>query len=122
MGGTPISGATASSYTRVDVQADDAGSYSVLVTNAAGTVTSVDALLTVSPPLPLRFDLISVLPDNRIRFVLSGEPGNYVIETATDLGAWSTFTNLSIATGPVEFIDDSSPNAPRRFYRAKSGP
>ncbi len=121
LNGAPISGGTASSYTRIGVQTNDAGSYSVVVTNLAGTVTSAAALLTVSPPLPLRFDLISVLPDHRIRFVLSGEPGNYVIESTADLSAWSTFTNLSIVTGPVEFIDDSSTNAPRRFYRAKPG-
>ena len=75
----------------------------------------------MSPLLPLKFDLISLLPDNRIRFVLSGEPGNYLIETSADLSGWSTFTNLSIVSGAVEFVDDSSTNAPQRFYRAKPG-
>ena len=119
--GAPIAGATASSYTRLGVQTSDAGDYSVVVTNAGGTVTSADALLTVSPPLPPRFDLISMLPDNRIRFVLSGEAGNYLIETSADLSGWSDFTNLNIVSGAVEFVDDSSTNAPQRFYRAKPG-
>ncbi len=122
LGGDPIAGATASNYTRGGVQTNDAGNYSVVVTNAGGTVTSADAVLTVSVPLPLKFDLITTLPDNRIRFVLSGEAGNYLIETSTDLNAWSTFTNLNIVSGAVEFVDDSSTNAPQRFYRAKPGP
>src|SRR5207247_1827310 len=47
-GGTPISGATASSYTIAAVSASDAGSYDVLVTNRCGPVTSSAATLTVT--------------------------------------------------------------------------
>ncbi|HQL79366.1 MAG TPA: immunoglobulin domain-containing protein, partial [Verrucomicrobiota bacterium] len=50
LNGTPISGATASSYTRASVQPSDAGTYSVVVTNAYGTATSSGALLTVIVP------------------------------------------------------------------------
>ncbi|HOC56685.1 MAG TPA: immunoglobulin domain-containing protein [Verrucomicrobiota bacterium] len=46
--GNPIAGATASSLALVNVQASDAGSYSVVVTNVAGSVTSANAMLTVS--------------------------------------------------------------------------
>ncbi len=45
-----ISGATASSYSRTNAQATDAGSYSVLVTNIAGSVTSAVVTLTVNDP------------------------------------------------------------------------
>ena len=118
--GVNISGSTAPTVYIVRAQIADAGNYSVLATNAGGTVTSANALLTVSQPAPPKFDVISVLPDSRVRFVLSGEPGTYVIESATDLSDWSTFTNLTIVTAPVEFVDDSSTNTPRRFYRAKA--
>ena len=49
-----ISGATASSYTRVNVQPTDAGTYSVVVSNPAGSATSAPpAMLTViSVPTP----------------------------------------------------------------------
>ena len=50
--GASIGGATASSYTRSNVQTGDAGSYSVIVTNVAGTVTSSNAVLTVNVPSP----------------------------------------------------------------------
>jgi len=43
----PIAGATGSSYTRSNVQTTDAGSYSVVITNIIGSVTSADAVLTV---------------------------------------------------------------------------
>ncbi|HOX55590.1 MAG TPA: immunoglobulin domain-containing protein [Candidatus Paceibacterota bacterium] len=118
--GTPIPGATASSYSRANVQTG--GVYCVAVANAGGLVTSADALLTVSLPLPSKFDVVSVLPDGRVRFVLSGEPGSYEIETSANLSQWSTFTNLTIVTDTIEFTGDSSTNAPQRFYRAKSGP
>ena len=45
---TNIPGATSSTYARPAVQSGDAGSYSVFVTNAAGSVTSADASLTVT--------------------------------------------------------------------------
>ncbi|MFO1497494.1 MAG: DUF642 domain-containing protein [Verrucomicrobiota bacterium] len=45
--GSPISGATGTSYTINDVQAGNGGSYDVLVTNAGGTTPSAVAVLTV---------------------------------------------------------------------------
>lgn len=45
-----IGGANASTFVIPAVQASDAGSYTVLVTNAAATVTAGPAILTLSPP------------------------------------------------------------------------
>ena len=50
--GTNLADATASSLTRPEVQTADAGSYSVVITNRFGSVTSADAILTVKPNLP----------------------------------------------------------------------
>lgn len=47
--GTDIAGATASSLTLSNVQPGNAASYDVTVTNAAGSVVSVAAVLTVQP-------------------------------------------------------------------------
>ncbi len=44
-------GATSSSYTRFNAQTNDAGQYTVFVTNAAGAVTSAPATLTVTVPI-----------------------------------------------------------------------
>jgi hypothetical protein len=47
-GGTAITGATSANYTIAATSAEDAGSYDVLVSNSAGSVTSAAATLTVA--------------------------------------------------------------------------
>jgi endonuclease/exonuclease/phosphatase family metal-dependent hydrolase len=49
-GSTNIAGATTNSYTRMNAQPADLGSYSVVVTNSAGSRTSLTATLTVIVP------------------------------------------------------------------------
>ena len=51
-GGTNISGATSSTYNISNVQLTDAGNFTVVVTNASGSVTSSTAVLTVNSPTP----------------------------------------------------------------------
>ena len=51
--GGSASGATTASLTLENVQPAQAGNYTVVVSNAAGSVTSSNALLTVTPILPL---------------------------------------------------------------------
>ncbi len=51
--GTDISGATNSTFSIASVQSSDAGSYTVLISNAGGSVTSDPATLTVNPPPPV---------------------------------------------------------------------
>jgi hypothetical protein len=51
LGGTNIPGATNASLTLSDVQLAQAGNYSVIVANVAGTATSSNALLTVTTPV-----------------------------------------------------------------------
>jgi hypothetical protein len=48
--GSPISGATAATYTIPSAATTDAGSYAVTVTNSAGSATSSAAVLTVNVP------------------------------------------------------------------------
>jgi len=51
--GSPISGATSSTLTLANVQATDAGSYTLTASNNVGGVTSSAALLTVTPSIPV---------------------------------------------------------------------
>jgi len=46
--GSPIPGATGASYAFIDAKTTDAGSYTVVLTNAVGSVTSAPAVLTVT--------------------------------------------------------------------------
>ena len=50
LNGVALPGANDASYGVFQVQASNVGSYSVVVTNAAGSVTSAAATLTISPP------------------------------------------------------------------------
>jgi len=50
LNGANISGATTASYTRSNVQSGDAGNYSVVVGNVAGSATSANAVLSVNVP------------------------------------------------------------------------
>ena len=62
LNGTNVVGATGTSLTLANVQASSAGSYSVRVTNAFGSVISSNAVLTVNPPsscTPPRSGLVS---------------------------------------------------------------
>jgi alpha-tubulin suppressor-like RCC1 family protein len=60
--GTNITGATNSVYAIFNAQSNDAGNYSVLVTNAYGTASSSNAVLTVVAAPPL----ITLQPQNQI--------------------------------------------------------
>ena len=48
--GTPLSGATSSTFSRTNVQTTHAGSYTVVLTNVVGAITSSVAVLTVNVP------------------------------------------------------------------------
>ena len=118
--GTNLAGANGSSYTRTNTQAADAGNYSVVVTNASGTATSSNALLTLSPTLPLRFDFVSLLPDGQVWVTLSGAPGfNVRLLASTNLANWSVLTNLPNLTGSLQFTNAPPFGVKSQFYRAQ---
>ena len=58
-GASNLAGATNSSFTRTNVQTNQAGIYSVLVSNVAGSVTSSNATLTVNTPPVFTLDPMS---------------------------------------------------------------
>jgi Immunoglobulin domain len=118
--GSSIGGAIASSYTILSAQANDAGSYSVVVSNVAGTVTSSNAQLTVTTPQPAQFELISTLPDGRTHLVITGQPGdNYTIYRSSNLLDWVELMTLVNTNGTLDIIDDSASNNSPRFYRTR---
>jgi len=56
LNGANLAGATASTLNLTNVGPPNAGNYSVLLSNAAGTVVSSNALLSVTNPPPIAFD------------------------------------------------------------------
>lgn len=75
--GEDLIGATAASLTLSNVQVAQAGAYSVLVSNPAGTVASSNALLTVSQVLPLA----QALDTTNLTWTTTGTPA-WVGQTA----------------------------------------
>ena len=118
--GTNIAGATSDTYTWAGVQTDDAGFYSVVVTNVAGSVTSSNALLTVTVPPPPEFLSILRLPDLRAQLTLSGDPGvPFAVDASSNLTSWFELMSGLLTNSPVELMDHSASNANLRFYRAR---
>jgi len=118
--GTNIGGATGSSYTRANAQAVHAGNYSVVLTNASGSVTSAPALLTLSPSLPLEFTLIARLPAGSVQLGLSGDPGfNVQLQTSTNLVDWTVLTNLANPAGNLLFTNAILPGVTEQYFRAQ---
>jgi hypothetical protein len=114
--GTNIAGATSNILPLSNVQSSNAGSYSVLITNLAGSVTSSNALLIVTVVPPVLSGLVP-LAGGGIQFQVSGSPGNYTIEGSTDLVDWIVLTNF-VSTGNSFLFSDPQKGLPLRFYQA----
>lgn len=120
--GFPITWATNSSLVLTNLGLDAGGSYSVLVTNALGTATSSNALLTVNPA-GVSLGLYPGL-------TVEGTPGNhYGIQYATNVGPYATWNTLTQFTlmQPIQLWIDTANNTtdgnnPRRFYRVVAIP
>jgi len=116
--GTNLAYATRSAYTCYKAQTHHAGTYSVVISNAAGTTTSSNALLTVLAANPLHIDSVARLPDGRIELQISGGPGSFAIECAPALAGWTQLSSLT-ATGAVFQYIDPETNQASRFYRVR---
>jgi len=113
--GANIAGATSSGYTKYNVQLSDAGNYTVVASNSAGSTTSATAVLSVYDSAAAT--LSSFAYDNdQFQFSITGVPGfSYVIQATTDFTSW---TSIQTNTSPFTFTDTAVTNYPYRFYRA----
>lgn len=111
---TPLSGATASVYTRNHVQPADQGAYSVVVSNSAGTVISPDAHLELVVPAPV---LVMRSPQVVAWQGLSNLP--YVVQAKTNL-AQSNWVMVGTASSPGTDVSfTNSVAAPQMFFRVR---
>jgi hypothetical protein len=95
--GSPIPGATGSSYSRNNVQDADSGAYSLAVTNLAGAATSDPAMLLVNTPPTL-----AAIPSRTVH------AGSLVVVTvtATDPEATPQTLNFSLDAAPGGAVID----------------
>ncbi len=114
-----IAGATGPTFSLNPVKAGDAGSYTVVVSNAHGAVTSQPAILTVGAGA-VRFTEFKFLARDGFRFKLVAPVGRrYALEASTDLRNWIEIATLDNPTGTLEFTDAEAVAFPRSYYRVR---
>ena len=117
----PISGATNKWLGLTNVQSATAGSYSAVVTNNSGAVTSSVATLTVSgtvTPAPPVWSNVS-FDGAGFHARLTGTPGTWVIATSPNLLGWTDVLTTNIPpAGYIDMTDSSGNHSGNRFYRA----
>ena len=107
--GTNIPGANGASLTIANISAANVGVYSVIVSNAAGSVAS--SFVT----------LASVDVKMFAGVIVNGPLGsNYLIQATSNLtsGNWTTLTNVALPMQPYIYIDYTSYTNGPQFYRA----
>jgi hypothetical protein len=109
-----ISEVTTNSVLRLtSVDFSQAGTYSVVITNAFGAVTSAPAILSVIPPVEHRW-----VPG----LILTGQTGTALNLDIADALAqapnWAAFDRLILTTAAQWYFDLSLPLPSQRFYRA----
>ena len=102
-----------------NVQPAQAGDYSVVVDNIAGSVTSAVATLTVIVPSAI-LSAPAYGAEGAFGFNVTGAAGNnYVISTSTNLVDWIP---LETNTSPFTFTDTNAVSVPSQFYRVQPWP
>jgi len=77
-------------------------------------------MLTVTLPLPSRFQSITLLPDGRARLIVTGETGvACAIDGSSNLAGWFELMNLMNTNGTLDVVDASASNSTLRYYRAR---
>ncbi len=117
--GTNVLAETDATLSLNNVSLDQAGIYSVIVTNLAG-VASNSATLSVYASATATLSALSSFSGGQFQFTVSGVPGfNYVIQASTNFIDWEP---LITNTSPFTLTDDDTTNFPARFYRAVYAP
>jgi hypothetical protein len=121
--GDDLPGATASSYTRINAQTADAGNYSVLVTNLAGSLLSSNATLAVNAPSALALSSPQRLADGQFQFTVTGAANQvFSILASSNLSGWMPLSTNTLTNGVQVYVDAGASNLTHRFYRGQAAP
>jgi hypothetical protein len=125
--GTNLTGQTGATLTINNANGFDIGSYSAIVANASGSVTSSVANLNViAPTASPDLGTTAVLNNGNVQFTITGAAGSagfsYRVWATTNLTltpvttTWTLLTNDTFATTPTVFTDSTASGMPQRFY------
>jgi len=121
--GFEVPGANGPMLVLPDVQAFQAGNYSVMVSNSVGVVVSAPAALEVIVPPEIVEVVSSAMATDGFHLLLNGDPGfSYWLEAGTNLFNWEPLAELRLDQGLEEVVDFAATNLPSRFYRLRWAP
>ena len=113
--GTNLANATGSSYAVFGARPADAGTYSVVIANIVGSITSSNAVLTVFTNSASSLTVLAYSTNGFQMSITGATGGLYAVQSSTNLTVWSC---LQTNTSPFTFTDTNSRNYPVRYYRA----
>jgi len=98
----------------------NAGVYTVVITNAYGSVTSYPAMLAV---LPLDIGAATQLTNGQFQFSFDTAPGvYYAVQYSTNLTQWFPLVKIGGNGVPLNLIDPDTTGNRQRFYRVILSP
>jgi hypothetical protein len=104
-----------------NVSTNDAGNYTVIITNAVGSITSSAGnlyLLLNGSLTPPQIWLLTHDPVNGDGLMIAMQAGrNYRVQSSTDLSQWLTVTNFLSQSSLFVFTNSLFTNQPSVFYR-----
>jgi len=118
-----VPAATNSVLSLTNVQAQNAGTYSAIVSNTAGFITSTNAALTVTGTAPAAPQLSTAAYTNgTFNLTVNGASGHdYIVQISSNLTDWVSIYTNPAATLPFIWNDPAASNFTRRFYRIQVG-
>jgi hypothetical protein len=126
LNGSDLPAGTNTALTLSGIQTNAAGAYSVVISNAYGSVTSNPGILTVNLAAPFAITSSFTFTNGAFGFAFTNNPGTpFTVLSATNLsqplGDWTSLTGLTeLSPGQFEFTDPDATNNPQRFYRVRS--
>jgi len=119
LNGVNLVSKTNATLTLNNVTTNQSGSYSVMVSNIAGSTNSNPATLTVYATAAANLTP-TVHASGQFGLTVAGVPGYpYVVQASTDLVNW---VSLQTNTAPFTFVDANAGQFSRRFYRSIYNP
>jgi hypothetical protein len=119
--GASITNATNTSFSLPEIQTTNAGQYSVVFSNAAGSIYSAATQITVTN-LPFQFNSVALLTNGNVQLNFTGALGStYTLQASSNLMNWISVGTISISANPTTFVDTNSLLFTNRFYRLMLG-
>jgi hypothetical protein len=116
--GANLASATNATLALSNVTTNQAGAYTVAVSNAAGSTNSTASLLVY--PTAAATLATAAHASGQFALTVSGVSGyQYVVQASTNMVNW---VPLQTNTAPFTFVDANAVQFPRRFYRSVSLP